>query len=76
MLLTGELDLPKVETSIPTKRRQLYHNFPFFSGKFSAEVPQFVVALFPIGHEGVVEHRGTGLFEIGFDAVAYRYIGS
>ena len=38
-------------------------------------LPQFVVALFPIGHESVVGHRGTRLFEVGFDAVVYRYFG-
>ena len=36
---------------------------------------QFVVALFPIGHEGIVGHRGTRLVEIGFDAVVHRYFG-
>ena len=33
---------------------------------------QFVIALFPIEHEGIVEHCGTRLVEIGFDAVVYR----
>ena len=45
------------------------------SHRLDAEVAKFVVALFPVGHEGIVGHQGTGLVEIGFDAVVYRYFG-
>ena len=59
------------------KRILIVYHILYNSGNAeqSDTVSQFVVALFPIGHESIVGHRGTGLVEIGLYSVVHRYIG-
>ena len=47
----------------------------FKSYRFDAEVAEFVITLFPVGHKLFVGHGFTSLIKVSFDAVVNCYLG-